>query len=105
MVSFPWGVCAVLLLIQILSGNSVVFAKKDDDTTKKTDSFTFVKADNKPIESLVDLKNGVFSIALVGGRSTCGFSTAREGTYDARCLQDRVYCFNESFSCWYEQFV
>ena len=105
MVSFPRGLCAVLVLVQILSRHIVVFAEKDNNTAKKTDSFTFVKADNKPIESLVDLKTGVYSIALSGVRSTCGFSTAREGTYNARYLQGSGCCSNEPLSCWHEQFV
>ena len=80
MTSHARGLFAVLVLVQIFSGNLAVFAAKDKNTIKKTDAFAFVKADNKQIGSLVDLNDGVYSIALVGVRSNCGFSTAREGT-------------------------
>lgn len=72
--------CAVLVSIQILSGNLAVFSARDKDDTKKTAAFTFVKADNKPIDSLVDLKDGVYSISLFGGRANCGFSASSAGT-------------------------
>ena len=79
MTSHARALFAVLVLVQIFSGNLAVFAAKDKNTIEKTDAFAFVKADNKPIGSLVDLKDGVYSIALVGVRSECGFSTTREG--------------------------
>ena len=80
MTSHTRSLFPVLVLVQILSANLVVSAVKDKENIGKTDAFTRVKAENKPIESLVDLKDGVYSIALVGVRSNCGFSTTREGT-------------------------
>lgn len=65
--------CTALVLVQILSNNFVAFAAKGKRTAKKPDSFAYVKADKKPIESLADLKDGVYSIALWGERSDCGF--------------------------------
>ncbi len=47
---------------------------------------TFVKADNKPIESLAALSSGVFFLELAQGvRPGCGGSTSDQGMYEQCC--------------------
>ena len=85
-------VTTALVLVTFLLSHEQRMVFAEQAINEKMD--TFVKADNKPIESLAALSSGVFFLELAQGvRPGCGGSTSDQGMYEPLFSFIRIIVF------------